>query len=312
MAHEIDLSQIDLNLLVLFEAIMQEKHVGRTARRLHLSPSAISHGLARLRRVLHDPLFLKHPKGVVPTDRAAELTTPIGDILERIRAVVASSEGFDAARSSRRFTIGAPDAVFAVVLPPLVAALSTRGPNIDLSVREILPPSALSDLDARHADLVIEPLAEVPPRFQAERLYDEDFVLAMRVGHPLRTRLTLDRYCAAKHVVVSTTGDPHGNVDLALKKLRRARRIAATVPNFLFAFAVVAESDLIAAVPRHSRAYAKRFGVELVEPPPQLAPLTPLQVQVIATHAALADPGVAWLYRLVTDSVRQMAPRKRR
>ena len=312
MAHEIDLSQIDLNLLVLFEAIMQEKHVGRTARRLHLSPSAISHGLARLRRVLHDPLFLKHPKGVVPTDRAAELTTPIGDILERIRAVVASSEGFDAARSSRRFTIGAPDAVFAVVLPPLVAALSTRGPNIDLSVREILPPSALSDLDARHTDLVIEPLAEVPPRFQAERLYDEDFVLAMRVGHPLRTRLTLDRYCAAKHVVVSTTGDPHGNVDLALKKLRRARRIAATVPNFLFAFAVVAESDLIAAVPRHSRAYAKRFGVELVEPPPQLAPLTPLQVQVIATHAALADPGVAWLYRLVTDSVRQMAPRKRR
>ena len=312
MLNEIDLSRTDLNLLVLFEAIMQEKHVGRTARRLHLSPSAISHGLARLRRVLHDPLFLKHPKGVVPTDRAAELTTPIGDILERIRAVVASSEGFDAARSSRRFTIGAPDAVFAVVLPPLVAALSTRGPNIDLSVREILPPSALSDLDARHADLVIEPLAEVPPRFQAERLYDEDFVLAMRVGHPLRTRLTLDRYCAAKHVVVSTTGDPHGNVDLALKKLRRARRIAATVPNFLFAFAVVAESDLIAAVPRHSRAYAKRFGVELVEPPPQLAPLTPLQVQVIATHAALADPGVAWLYRLVTDSVRQMAPRKRR
>jgi hypothetical protein len=78
MLQEIDLSQIDLNLLVLFDVVMRERHVGRTAARMHLSPSAVSHGLARLRRVLHDPLFLKHPKGVVPTDRAGQLAAPIG------------------------------------------------------------------------------------------------------------------------------------------------------------------------------------------------------------------------------------------
>jgi DNA-binding transcriptional LysR family regulator len=86
MLHEIDLARVDLNLLVLFEAVFEERHVGRAAQRLHLSPSAVSHGVGRLRRALHDPVFLKHPKGVVPTARAAELAVPIADILERVRA----------------------------------------------------------------------------------------------------------------------------------------------------------------------------------------------------------------------------------
>jgi DNA-binding transcriptional LysR family regulator len=151
----------------------------------------VSHGLARLRRVLHDPLFLKHPKGVVPTDRASDLAGPVADILERVRAVLAHAEGFEAERSTRRFTIGAPDAVFAVVLPPLLAALAKLGPSVDLNVRPILPQSALADLDARRADLVIQPLVEIPPRFHAARLYEEEFAIAMRTGHPLGSKLTL-------------------------------------------------------------------------------------------------------------------------
>ncbi len=312
MVQEIDLSRIDLNLLVLFEAIMREEHVGRTAARLHLSPSAISHGLARLRRVLHDPLFLKHPKGVVPTERARELSAPISDILERIRGVVASAEGFDAARSTRRFTIGAPDAVFSVVLPTLLTALAEKGPHIDLDVRTVLPESALADLDARRADLVIQPLEDVPPRFEAARLYEEEFAIAVRSGHPLASRMTLDRYCAAKHVLVSATGDPHGNVDAALRKLGRTRRVAATVPNFLLALAVVAESDVVAAVPRRTSTHAKRFGVALVEPPAPLAPLTRLEIKVVATRAALTEPGVSWLFRVVADVAGVPRVRKRR
>jgi DNA-binding transcriptional LysR family regulator len=311
MLQETDLSQIDLNLLVLFEAVMRERHVGRTAARLHLSPSAVSHGLARLRRMLHDPLFLKHPKGVVPTDRAGDLAAPIADILERIRAVVANAEGFDAQSSTRRFTIGAPDAVFAVVLRPLLSALAKLGPHVDLSVRPILPQSALADLDARLADLVIQPLEEIPPRFHAARLYEEEFAIAMRAGHPLGSKLTLDRYCAARHVLVSMTGDPHGNVDVRLKKLGRTRRVAATVPNFLFALSVVAETDLIAAVPRHAATYARRFGVVLADPPAPLAPLSRSVLQLVATRAAMADPGVAWLFGVLSECLGKQKPRKR-
>src|SRR6185436_14718837 len=111
MLNRIDLSRADLNLLVLFEAVLEERHVGRAAERLNLSSSAVSHGLGRLRRLLNDPLFLKTPKGVVPTARATELAEPIADILARVRSVISTAAPFDPASSSRRFTIGAPDGV---------------------------------------------------------------------------------------------------------------------------------------------------------------------------------------------------------
>src|SRR5262245_5314747 len=123
MLNESDLSRVDLNLLVLFEAVYEERHVARAARRLHLSPSAISHGLSRLRRLLHDPVFLKHPKGVVATARAEALAEPIGRVLAHARQVVASADPFDPRRSPRRFTIGAPDGIAAVALPAALALI---------------------------------------------------------------------------------------------------------------------------------------------------------------------------------------------
>src|SRR6186713_2068847 len=98
------LSRVDLNLLVLFEVVCEEGHVGRAADRLSLTSSAVSHGLGRLRRLLNDPLFLKTPKGVVPTARAADLAVPIADVLARARSVIATAEPFDPAISRRQFT----------------------------------------------------------------------------------------------------------------------------------------------------------------------------------------------------------------
>ena len=103
MLNQIDLSRADLNLLVLFEAVLKERHVGRAADRLNLTPSAVSHGLGRLRRLLNDPLFLRTPKGVVPTARATELAAPIADVLARVRSVISTAEPFDPAKSTRRF-----------------------------------------------------------------------------------------------------------------------------------------------------------------------------------------------------------------
>src|SRR5919112_680902 len=106
MMQRVDLSRVDLNLLVLFEAVMEARHVGRAAERLHLSSPAVSHGLGRLRRLLNDPLFVRTPKGVVPTDRALALADPVADLLARARSVVGMAEPFDPATSTRRFTIG--------------------------------------------------------------------------------------------------------------------------------------------------------------------------------------------------------------
>src|SRR5262245_45416250 len=113
MLNKIVLSRIDLNLLVVFHAVLEERHVARAAGRLNVTPSAVSHGLGRLRHLLNDPLFLRTPKGVVPTERALELGDPVAEVLARIGRVVASAVPFDPATTGRRFVIGAPDAVMA-------------------------------------------------------------------------------------------------------------------------------------------------------------------------------------------------------
>ena len=314
MLNQIDLSRVDLNLLVLFEAVFDERHVGRTAERLRLSPSAVSHGLGRLRTLLADPLFLKTPKGVVPTARAEALAGPVADILSRVRGVVATREPFDPARSSRSFTIGAPDGVSAVFLPPLLALLAKEAPGIDVRIRQLLPrpgstgpgPHAWSDmvadLDAHALDIAIVPAGGFPARFAERPFYHEDFVVAARTGHPLLARLTLDDYCGARHLVVSHGGDPHGFVDTLLATRGLSRHVALTVPNFLFALAVLADSDLVSALPRRFvAAHGARFGVAGVDPP---LPLSDFSLTIVVPVVALRDAGVSWLVD-VLEKVRQ-------
>src|SRR5262245_39519579 len=163
---------MDLNLLLLFEAVLEERHVGRAAARLNVSPSAVSHGLKRLRRALHDPLFLRNPKGVVPSERALALAPSISDVLARTRMVVAAAEPFEAAKSIRRFVLGAPDGVSAVLLPSLLAKTRKAAPGISLAVRNLVGrfDSALTELDERTLDVAIVPLEDVPARFAVRAL----------------------------------------------------------------------------------------------------------------------------------------------
>ena len=310
MLHEINLSRIDLNLFVLFEAVREEGHVGRAAERLNLSASAVSHGLSRLRRLLNDPLFLRTPKGVVPTVRAEELAVPIADILAQARRVVATAEPFDPSSSSRRFMIGAPDGALAAILSPLLARLRKSAPAIDIGIRQVLPMpgvlesdrawnTGLADLESRALDIAILPVDRVPPRFSLRPLFDEEFVIGMRRGHPFARQPTLDRYCEARHLVVSMTGDPFGFVDKALQDKGRTRRIATSVPNFMLALATVADSDLLAALPQSLLSRnAKRFGLQSVAAP---LPLPSFQISAVATRAALMDAGVAWLFGTLSE-----------
>jgi DNA-binding transcriptional LysR family regulator len=304
MLHQIDLSRVDLNLLVLFETVMEEHHVGRSATRLNLSPSAVSHGLGRLRGLLGDPLFLRTPRGVVPTDRALELAAPVAEILARVRGVIASVEPFDPARSRRRFAIGAPDGASSVFLPPLLDALRQGAPGIDISIRQLLPrqgePSpalawsdVIAELEARAMDVAVLPVGGMPERFLLRTLYEEDFVIAMRAGHPFSTDSGIEAYCAMRHLVVSQAGDTSGFVDTALAEHRLSRRIALTVPNFMFALAVLAETDLVSALPRRFVAmHARRFGVVAVEAP---VTLRRFQISAVVPKVAMMDAGIAWL-----------------
>jgi len=308
MLNETDLSRIDLNLLVLFEIVFQERHVGRSAERLHLSPSAISHGLGRLRALLGDPMFLKTPKGVVPTERALRLAPSVAEILARIRGVVSTAAPFDPRHSTRRFVIGAPDGISSVMLPPLLETLREVAPGVDIGIRQLLPVQgftvphlawrdALKELEDRTMDIAIIPFDDIPVRFHKQKLYEEEFIIAARKGHSFLRNPTLKRYCDLEHLVVSHTGDVSGFVDVELAKRGLTRRVALTVPNFIFALSVLADTEMVSAVPRRFiEIHGARFDVVAVRAP---LPLPRFSINVVLPKVAMMDAGLAWLVRLL-------------
>jgi DNA-binding transcriptional LysR family regulator len=308
MLHEIDLSRVDLNLLVLFEAIMRERHVGRAAEQLRLSPSAVSHGLGRLRETLNDPLFLKHPKGMTPTARALELAQPVEVALTQVRAIVAAAHPFAPERSRRRFVLGMPDAVAAVVAPPLLQAVSRAAPGVDLSIRALMPQDHWAALDRRDIDIVIGPLVgELPARFESLPLYQETFVIASARDHPWAGDGSLAGYCAARHVLVSASGDPYGLVDQLLAERGLSRRVVLTVPSFVFALAAAASTDLLAALPGGMVArLASAFDVRITPAPIEIESSP---IVAVTARPALRDRGVAWLMSLLEQEVPGRLPK---
>jgi DNA-binding transcriptional LysR family regulator len=310
MLNEIELSRVDLNLLVLFDVVITERHVGRAAARLHVSPSAISHGLGRLRALLSDPLFLKHPKGVVPTARALSLAEPVAGVLAGARRVLASAERFDARSSRRRFVIGMPDAICAVLLGPLLNQLRRVAPGIDLGVRDVLPPweTTFAELDTRGLDAAVLPNIEIPARFVGRTLFRERFLVGMRKGHPLGRTPSLTSYCAAEHVLVSRTADAFGHVDRTLAAQGLTRRVVLTVPSFLLALDAIAASDIVGALPESVlRAHAKRLKLTVGKLPVKLPHDT---VRAVAPRVALADAGLEWFVAMLEKAAAAALPRR--
>lgn len=312
MLNAAQLSRIDLNLLTLFSVVLEEAHVARAAARLNLTPSAVSHGLGRLRRLMHDPLFLKTPKGMVPTDRALQMAGPVADILRQVSGVLDAAKPFDAAMAERRFTIGAPDAILTVFLARLLDDLRTRASGIDIALRQVMPQQPgrptdemwhmpLAELESHALDVAVLPVAPPEPRFVHHPLFDEDFVVVMRRGHPLASDPSLEPFRAARHLIVSMIGDPYGFVDRDLARMGLSRRIVLTVPNFLLALAQVADTDLIATVPRRvALHHSARFDLAVCELP--LA--SPRQrIHAVATRAAMADAGVRWIFDTLVSTV---------
>lgn len=312
MLNHIHLSRIDLNLLVVFSTVLEERHVSRAAGRLNLTPSAVSHAIGRLREQLNDPLFLRTPKGVVPTERALELGEPVGDILAQVSKLLAVSGPFDPATCRRRFTVGGPDAILASLTGPLLKCLGAAAPGVDVSLLHVMPTQrgtsadqpwleSLERLEKREMDVAVLPISAVPPRFEARELYEERFVVAMRKGHAFSRSPTQAEFLKAPHLLVSLGGDPSGFVDEQLAVRGLKRRIALTVPNFMMALAHLSDSEMIAALPRRLVAReARRFGLVSAELPFKRRPD---HIHAIVTRAALMDAGVSWLLQVLIRSV---------
>lgn len=247
-----ELSEIDLNLLLLFQRLMQERRVSTVAEQMSMSQPGVSNALAKLRRRLGDPLFVRGPGGVVPTPFALRLAEPVAQALSTLHAALNPETGFDPLRASRTMTIGMTDIGEVVFLPALLEHLARTAPGIALNTVRNTSINLSDEMADGRVDLAIGLLPQLQGGFYQRRLFDQRYVCLFRRGHPLEDApLTVDAWRDAEHLVVVSTGTGHGQVDDWLKRRRVKRRVRLTVPHFMSVGYILQRTDLIATVPEH-------------------------------------------------------------
>ncbi len=254
---------LDLNLLRVFDEVMAERSLTRAAHNLSLTQPAVSNALRRLRETLGDELVKRSGQGMEPTPRALALWPTVRDALQQLQASLSPGE-FVPAQATSTFVLAMADATAAELVPGLIDILEHEAPGVSMRVVPLTTRDPRRLLDEEAADLAVghfpPVLADLTARAQSgeavafahERLYDGEYVCVMRKGHPLASGpLTLNRFCAARHMLVSFSGRPFGFIDESLASLGRERQVVLTVNQFFTAGRVVANSNLLTVLPRH-------------------------------------------------------------
>lgn len=304
--------RLDLNLLRVFDAVMAERSLTRAAHKLALTQPAVSNALRRLRETLGDELLRRSGSGVVPTPRAQALWPVVQAALSQLEAALAP-EHFDPALADQSFVLAMADATAAELLPRMVRILASEAPRVSVRVLPLGTRDPRPMLEEETADLAIgyfpSVLADLTARNQAgdpvdyahQRLYDGQYVCLMRKDHPLANGpLTLDDYCAARHLLVSFSGRSYGFTDEALAALGRERRIVLTVNQFFTAGRVVANSDLLTVLPLHFFGVTGLEGTLVWQPMP--LPLPTVHVDTLWHMRRAGGVAHQWLRSVVARS----------
>lgn len=296
-----ELKDIDLNLLVVFNQLLLEKSVSKVADKLGLGQPAVSNALARLRKQFGDDLFLRTASGMQPTPFALQLAQPLGAALGLIHDAVNASNAFDAVTSTRRFTLGMTDIGEIYFLPTLMKKLHRLAPSVTLSTVRNTAINLKDSLEAGQVDLAIGLLPQLKGGFFQRRLFVQKYVCLFRQGHPLHDQDALPEadFFAADHVAIVSAGTGHGQVDDILDSRLPRRKVRLTVPHFVAVGHILQSTDMLATVPeRLAQAMAGPFGLVYAVHPVDL-PDIPINVFWHARYHQ--DPASQWLRNLVFD-----------
>jgi DNA-binding transcriptional LysR family regulator len=301
---DIDMAKIrrlDFSLLLVFQQLLVHRRTTLVADRLGLSQSAVSHSLARLRETFGEPLFLRRSDGLRPTQAALLLGPKIDALLELAAETMGADARFDASRSKRLFRIATNDYVAAILGPLLQSAFQREAPQANFSVRFATGTEALDALDADGVDLVIGRFDAVRPGVEATVLSRDVYHAIIRRNHPQlrRGELTMEKYLALPHLLVSFHGEPYGPVDQALARLGHRRSIMGSVPMFLSALSIVGQGDVIATVPLPlAERYANTFGLRHMPLPFDMD----LSTMLLVRHGrSRRDGGLDWLTHVIRE-----------
>jgi DNA-binding transcriptional LysR family regulator len=292
-----DLASLDLNLLVALDALLREASVSRAGQRVGLSQPAMSHALNKLRIVLSDPVLVRVGGRMELTLRAQSLRRPVEDVLERVREVFVS-DSFVPASSTRTFRIFMSDYTSNLLLPSLSKQVRKIAPTVHVEVHSWKGMVTDARDNGKTPDAVIACQTRDLPGFYRQRLFTDRDVCVMHGGHPLSGKgLTLRTFLDTPHVAVEAvefTADP---VDTWLQELGHARKVAVTVPHYIDALHLVAQSELIGVIPeRLVRAYASPLKLVAQEVPLDVGTFDEYLLHPASTHT---DPGCMWLRGLI-------------
>ncbi len=287
-------SQIDLNLLVVFEAIYAEGGVTQAGRRLNLTQPAISHALGRLRHAVNDPLFVRQGQSIVPTPVARQMIGPVRQSLQGLKATLTQVSGFDPATARTRFTIGMRDVLESVVLPALMRSITRQAPLVDIAVVKSSRRGLEMELAAGTVDVAVDVLLPLPDAVHRARIPAQPLAVLARKGHPkLRGKLDLKTYLAQEHIVVSSRRRGQPVEDHELSRQGRHRQVRLRCQHYFAAARVVGETDLLCTMTEP----LARILVRLA--PVQVLPF-PLRMPTFDTFLywhrhAEEDPANRWL-----------------
>lgn len=296
-----ELQDIDLNLLVLFNQLLVERRVSKVADNLGLTQPAVSNSLARLRKLLGDDLFLRTPTGMQPTAFAEQLAEPVTYALGMIQSALNQRSMFDPERSTRSFTIGMTDIGEIYFLPTLMERLRQQAPGVTLSTVRNTAVNLKDEMEAGKVDLAVGLLPQLKAGFFQRRLFRQRYVCLFREGHRLdKKKVSLSEFSAAEHLVVVSPGTGHGKVDEMLERSGIERRVRLTVPHYVAVGHILQATDLVATVPeRLAQRMTAPFGLTYVTHP---AKLPEMAINVFWHAKFHRMPDNQWLRTLVFDT----------
>lgn len=301
-----NLRQLDLNLLLIFDALMQEQNLTRAALRLHLSQSTVSNALARLRQQLGEPLFQRTARGMVPTPQAHVLYGPVRESLHLLRVGLGARDGIDL-DAELTFSLSMNDYAQAVFLPDLLSRIHALAPHFVLSVQSDDADTLARRLKTGELDLAIDYLHFDDEDLRYQSLGEQDLVVIARRDHPaIKNGLTLALYQECQHVSVHSRAGRGSPLEIVLGSAKVRRKVQLYVPNYLPIPAMIAQSDMLGTVPRQlAEHFAHQYPLDIF-PLPLVMPA--VQVSLIWHKQQDKAAGLQWLKAQVMEAFHNTIP----
>jgi DNA-binding transcriptional LysR family regulator len=297
-----NLSRIDLNLLVVLAAIADEGGVSRAAEKLNLTQPAVSHALARLRRVMEDPLFVRDGRKLSPTALTRRLIDPLRRSLQTLESLIDKDTGFDPRRSEATFTLGMRDVFEVLILPSLMRRFAGEAPRVDLRCVQVRRRSVEAGLADGTLDAVIDVPLPLSERVHRQKVGSDRFVVVARKGHPgIRPGFTLAAYLQQQHVMVTSRRRGPGAEDIELGQQSLRRHIRLRCRNYLAAFGVVGRTDLVLTMPeRYTVLLGGNAALRVLRMPVKMPPLDLYLYWHDRVHD---DPANRWLRGQLVEAI---------